>query len=446
MYESQPLAEQIAKSMGGVHGRAAQVGKDNANEKLLVSLSALQESFAAGQTKIERSLHSESIGRSAHLAVMKEKHALDLALAESKAEVARLQANHHMKSEQVDRERDRYEQELTSLRQAVQGKDKQIERLREELLARAEKMDIQAKEQATTFVAKENEWHTLRGGMETELAIYKAQAHEHSERTASLESKLEKSGDRTNDIAEKQLKKIAELFHQVEMAEDKASDLQRQLREQKTKTMEVENLLHDAQMAVHATGGSLQELRQANVSLKAEAAGLLADLQALQASYATATSQLTATNAELAVQRQLLAQQTTRASDLAEDVGHLRDLAERAQQTSLAILLYRDQLGDLLAIPPTSLFFDVYNRSEERHKRAAPGHSSSSDRTSNVASDGEEDEVDTVTSSGDTVSVATEGGTKPSEIIQLAGLGSMHSPVSSPIKRALTADDSGWFS
>jgi hypothetical protein len=211
---------------------AENIPAEGGSAEILATLQAIHESFSVGQTRLDASPKSVSSDNQAFLDLIKEKHTLELACSEAKADAVRLRTAQETESEYVERERERYEQELTSLRQAAQAKDKQIEVLRAELLARATSMDADAKEQEKAFTAKENEWNTLRGGMEAELAIYRAQAKESAEEKQRTEEKLERMTDRMHEVGEEQLMKISELSHQTESQKSQIADLQQQLREQ----------------------------------------------------------------------------------------------------------------------------------------------------------------------------------------------------------------------
>ena len=211
---------------------AEQSPAEGGSAEILSILQAIRDSLTSSESRLDASLKSVSSDNQAFLDLIKEKHTLELACSEAKADAVRLRAAQETESQYVERERERYEQELTTLRQAAQSKDKQIEVLRAELLARATSMDADAKEQEKAFTAKENEWNTLRRGMEAELAIYRAQAKESAEEKQRTEEKLEKMTDRMHEVGEEQLMKISELSHQTESQKSQIADLQQQLREQ----------------------------------------------------------------------------------------------------------------------------------------------------------------------------------------------------------------------
>lgn len=205
---------------------------EGGSAEILSVLHAIRDSLTSSESRLDASLKSVSSDNQAFLDLIKEKHTLELACSEAKADAVRLRAAQETESEYIERERERYEQELASLRQAAQSKDKQIEVLRAELLARATSMDADAKEQEKAFTAKENEWNTLRGGMEAELAIYRAQAKESAEEKQRTKEKLERMTDRMHQVGEEQLQKISELSYQTESQKSQIADLQQQLREQ----------------------------------------------------------------------------------------------------------------------------------------------------------------------------------------------------------------------
>lgn len=435
----QPVLDEFAALKASLLQQGSQtVGSDN--NALFELVSGLQESLDNEHARLEKSLQSMASDSNAVLGLMKEKHTLELALAESKADASRRKSVQDTEAEQVERERGRYEQELASLRQNLQGKDKQIERLREELLARAERMDAERQERASTFAVKETEWHTLRGGMEAELAIYKAQAQEHAEQRAKLEDKLEQTRERMNDIAEEQLKKIAELSHHAENAKSKVADLQRRLKEQTAKTAEVEALLQDAQMAVHASGGSLQELRRANTSLQEEVATVRAEKEAVKVSQTEMQAALEAAQDEAASQIADAAESATVVAELRQQLDAQRTQADRAQQTSLALLLHRDKLGEMLNLQPTSMYFDVWTSADSSASVGMARDASSDESAPEMMSDA--DDASSGTSSEETVSVTVDASTQIKTGLSLKD--SMHAP--KVPERSLTADDSGWFS
>lgn len=197
-------------------------------------------------------------------------------------------------------------------------------------------------------------------------------------------------------------------------------------------------------MAVHASGGRLQELRQANTSLKTELAGLSQDLEASRVSESTAKALLAAGQADHASNTEMIADQAARIEDLEDYVALLRSQTECAQQTSLALLLHRDQLGRVLSLAPTSTYFDISYSGRSALKAAAVSMSRDSS-TSETAPEMVEDGASSEVSSDDTVSFAA-GDTTAASLgdTSMVEKGDISARVG--LKRTLTADDSGWFS
>lgn len=182
-------------------------------------------------------------------------------------------------------------------------------------------------------------------------------------------------------------------------------------------------------MAVHASGGGLQELRQANTSLKTEIAGLTHDREAAKIGEAAAKASLVAVQAELAVYKRQTTSQAASLGELEDLVSSLQIRADRAQQTSLALLLNRDLLGSTLSFPSKSVYFDIQNS-------VSMSRDSS---TSETAPDMTDDDDASEASSEGTVSFAAGDSTA-------ASFSSSSAKKASFLRRALTIDDSGWFS
>jgi hypothetical protein len=197
-------------------------------------------------------------------------------------------------------------------------------------------------------------------------------------------------------------------------------------------------------MAVHASGGRLQELRQANTSLKTELAGLSRDLEASRISACTAKALLAAHQADHASNTEMIADQAARIEDLEDHVALLRSQSERAQQTSLALLLHRDKLGSALSFAPTSTYFDI-SHSGRSDSLAAAATMSRDSSTSETAPEMVEDDASTEVSSDDTVSFAA-GHTTAASLSDTSMVDKGDISARIGLRRSLTADDSGWFS
>lgn len=197
-------------------------------------------------------------------------------------------------------------------------------------------------------------------------------------------------------------------------------------------------------MAVHASGGRLQELRQANTSLKTELAGLSQDLEASRLSESTAKAVLADREADHASHTKQITDQAARIEDLEDHVALLQSQSERAQQVSLALLLHRDKLGSALSLAPTSTYFDI-SHSGRYSSTAAAASMSRDSSTSETAPEMEEDDASSETSSEDTVSFAAGDTTAASGIDDpMVEKGDISARIG--LRRTPTADDSGWFS
>lgn len=191
---------------------------------------------------------------------------------------------------------------------------------------------------------------------------------------------------------------------------------------------------------MHASGGSLRELRSAKEDLQAQARSFSAELQASAATEAALRTEIeglkrAAITRHNAAHNIAMAEKNAAVRHLEQEKEELSQYASQAQQTTLALLLSRDAIADFLPVPVTSMVFETVLRTGlglsvwtfKPGAQPVGGLDDGSDERSSET-DGSSDSD---ASSDDTLSNTPEGASATNR---------------PQLKRSLTADDSGWFS
>ena len=198
--------------------------------------------------------------------------------------------------------------------------------------------------------------------------------------------------------------------------------------------------MRDAQAAVHASGGSLRELRHTKEDLQAQVRSFSAELQASGATEAALRADISkledaATATRNAAHEAAMAEKDTAIERLQQEKEDLSQYASQAQQTTLALLLSRDAIAEFLPVPVTSMVFETVVQTGQglsvtRFKPRTPEVGGADDKADGSGSESD-GSMGSDLSSDNTLSNTPEG------------------VVEAPrphMKRMLTADDSGWFS
>lgn len=96
--------------------------------------------------------------------------------------------------------RNEHSGELIELRSIIGSKDKQIERLREELLNRATMIDQDTKEREARYVEERTDSKVLRKGLETELAMLKQGVINEKKLVTDLKRELDEARKRIVEL------------------------------------------------------------------------------------------------------------------------------------------------------------------------------------------------------------------------------------------------------
>ena len=202
---------------------------------------------------------------------------------------------------------------------------------------------------------------------------------------------------------------------------------------------ELEDLLRDAQAAVHASGGSLRELRHIKEDLQAQVRSFSAELQASAATEAALRTEIrglkdAASIALSAAHAAALAERDAAIEQLQQEKDELSQHASQAQQTTLALLLSRDAIAKFLPVPVTSMVFETVLQTSlglSVTRFDSPAREGGADDEMDGGNSESDASMDSDSSSDDTLSNTLECAAGASE---------------QRLKRMLTADDSGWFS
>ena len=206
------------------------------------------------------------------------------------------------------------------------------------------------------------------------------------------------------------------------------------------KVSELEGLLRDAQAAVHASGGSLRELRHTQEDLQAQVRSFSAELQASAATEAALRTEISglktaATTTINAAHAAAMAEKDAIIEQLQQEKTDLSQHASQAQQTTLALLLSRNAIAEFLPVPVTSMVFETV-------LQTGPGLSISRFIPELREVGGVDDESDGIDSESD---VLMDSSASSDDTLSNTLGGAVDAP-RPRMKRTLTADDSGWFS
>ena len=198
--------------------------------------------------------------------------------------------------------------------------------------------------------------------------------------------------------------------------------------------------MRDAQAAVHASGGSLREVRHTKEDLQAQVRSFSAELQASAATEAALRTEISslkdaAITTNNAAHAAAMAEKDATIEQLQQEKMDLTQFASQAQQTTLALLLSRDAIAEFLPIPVTSMVFETV-------LPTGPGLSIS--HFIPQAREGEG--VDEASDGTDSESDGSMNSDVSSDDTLSNTLGDAVDAPRPHMKRTLTADDSGWFS
>ena len=143
-----------------------------------------------GIAVLMRARMSNQLIEEAPTRLREENNTMEKALREAQARLSAVQAEKEMRIEHFERQERKYEDHLRELETALSAREKQLDRLKEELLLRATTMDQEQKAAAQSHLNLTNERQILIGAMEAELSILKVQTQQYIQERGQLQLAL----------------------------------------------------------------------------------------------------------------------------------------------------------------------------------------------------------------------------------------------------------------